>query len=180
MTEPYFHLKGTFKTSADATSARADIEKFVEEAKVTILQKGVPAGKGAKIIGWDITDSGVSFDIESDRYLRAHDAFIRLRKPLAGMLGKKYKIGIRGAEVEEFTVKLPSERELSQTKIPYVRGTGFTDGMITLSLELGEAELENKVPDRIISLIEDKIAAQGFGGKTEHWSLLWQSPEKEM
>src|SRR3990170_6967401 len=154
--EPYFHLKGSYKTSAAAAPASAEIEKFIDESKTTILHRGVPAGKGAKIINWEIRDSSIFFDIESDRYLRAHDAFIRLRKPLAGMLGKKYKIGIRGAEVEEFTVKLPSERELSQTKIPYVRGTGFTDGMITLSLELGEAELENKVPDRIISLIEDK------------------------
>jgi len=52
--------------------------------------------------------------------------------------------------------------------------------MITLSLEVGETQLENKIPDRIISLIEDKIAAQSFGGKTEHWSLLWESPKKEM
>src|SRR3989337_21833 len=105
--EAYFHLKGSFKTSSPALEARTDIEKFIEEAKTTILQKGVPAGRGAKIIGWDIRNNSIFFDIESDRYLRAHDAFIRLRKPLAGVLGKGHKIGIRGAEVEEFIVKLP-------------------------------------------------------------------------
>ncbi len=178
--EPYFHLKGSFKTSASALQARADIEKFIEEAKVTILQKGVPAGKGARITGWDIRDNSIFFDIESDRYLRAHDAFIRLRKPLAGVLGKGYKIGIRGVEVAEFIVKLPSEQGLRQQKIPYVKSLEFTDGMITLTLDVGEAELENKVPDRIISLIEDKIAAQSFGGKAEHWSILWESAKKEM
>jgi len=51
--EPYFHLKGSYKTSADASAARADIEKFIEESKATILQKGVPAGRGARIIAWD-------------------------------------------------------------------------------------------------------------------------------
>ena len=178
--EPYFHLKGSFKTSANATAARADIEKFIEEAKTTILQKGVSAGRGAKIIGWDIRDNNIFFDIESDRYLRAHDAFIRLRKPLAGVLGKGHKIGIRGAEVEEFIVKFPSEQALRQHKIPHVKTIEFEDGTITLSLDVGEAELENKIPDRIISLIEDKIAAQGFGGKAEHWSPLWESPRKEM
>ncbi len=177
--EPYFHLKGSFKTSASVSGARADIEKFIEEAKATILQKGVPAGRGAKIIGWDIRDNSIFFDIESDRYLRAHDAFIRIRKQLAGVLGKGYKIGIRGAEVEEFIVKLPSEQALHQKKIPHVKGIGFEDGTITLSLDVGEAELENKIPDRIISLIEDKIAAQSFGGKAEHWSLLWECPKKE-
>ncbi len=177
--EPYFHLKGSFKTSADASAARADIEKFIEDAKTTILQKGVPAGRGAKIIGWDIRDNSIFFDIESDRYLRAHDAFIRLRKPLAAVLGKGHKIGIRGAEIEEFIVKLPSEQPLHQKKIPHVKGIEFEDSTITLSLDVGEAELENKIPDRIISLIEDKIAAQSFGGKAEHWSLLWESPKKE-
>jgi len=94
--EPYFHLKGSYKTSADAMAARSDIEKFIEEAKNTILQKGVPVGRGAKIIAWDVKDNSIFLDIESDRYLRAHDAFIRLRKPLAGVLGKVYKIGVRG------------------------------------------------------------------------------------
>ncbi len=177
--EPHFHLKGSFKTSANASAARADIEKFIEEAKATILQKGVPAGRGAKIIGWDIRDSGIFFNIESDRYLRAHDAFIRLRKPLAGALGKGYRIGVRGVEVEEFTVSMPSLQALRAQKIPHVKKIEFDGSMITLSLDVGEAELENKVPDRIISLIEDKIAAQSFGGKAEHWSLLWESPKKE-
>ncbi|MGZ6523417.1 MAG: serine--tRNA ligase, partial [Bacteroidia bacterium] len=178
--EPYFHLKGSYKTSADAAIARAEIEKFIEESKVTILQKGVPAGKGAKIINWEIRDNSIFFDIESDRYLRAHDAFIRLRKPLAGVIGKAYKIGVRGVDVEEFIVKMPSEQPLHQQKIPFVKSIEFEDGMITLSLEVGETQLENKIPDRIISLIEDKIAAQSFGGKTEHWSLLWEGPKKEM
>jgi seryl-tRNA synthetase len=178
--EPYFHLKGSFKTSSAASAACADIEKLIEDAKTTILQKGVPTGKGAKIIGWDIRDNTIFFDIESDRYLRAHDAFIRLRKPLAGLLGKTHKIGIRGTEIEEYIIKLPSEQALRSKKIPHVKSMEFYDGMITLSLDVGEAELENKVPDRIISLIEDKIAAQGFGSKAEHWSMLWESQKKEM
>src|SRR3990172_1798882 len=160
--EPYFHLKGTYKTSAEASAARADIEKFIDEAGSTILQKGVPAGKGAKIIGWDVNENGVFFDIESDRYLRAHDAFIRLRKPLAGVLGKKYRIGVRDVEVQDFLVSIPSVKELTSKKIPHVRSMEFKDGMIHLSLQVGEAELENKVPDRIISLIEDKVASSSF------------------
>src|SRR3990170_3760212 len=178
--EPYFHLKGSYKTSAAAAPASAEIEKFIDESKTTILHRGVPAGKGAKIIHWEIRDKSIFFDIESDRFLRAHDAFIRLRKPLAGVIGKDYKIGIRGAEIFEFIVKLPSDEPLHQQKIPFVKSVEFEDGMISLSLELGEAQLENKIPDRIISLIEDKIAAQSFGGKAEHWTLLWESPKKEM
>jgi seryl-tRNA synthetase len=35
------------------------------------------------------------------------------------------------------------------------------------------------VPDRIISLVEDKVKAQSYGGKGEHWNLLWESGKKE-
>jgi len=177
--EPYFHLKGSFKTSADASAAREDVSNFVEEAKKTVLQKGVPEGRGAKIIAWDITDSGIFFDIESDRYLRAHEAFIRIRKQLAAVLGTKHRIGVRGIDVEEYIVRLPSEKDLHSKKIPHVSSIDFDGKSINLSLDVGEAELENKVPDRIISLIEDKIRAQDFGGKAEHWNLLWESPKKK-
>jgi len=139
--EPYFHLKGSYKTSADVTAARSDIEKFIDESKEHDTAKGVPAGRGQKFIAWDVKDNSVFLDIESDRYLRAHDAFIRLRKPLAGVLGKVYKIGVRGVDVEEFTVKLPSEQPLHQQKIPFVKSIEFIEGMITLSLDVGEAQL---------------------------------------
>lgn len=178
--EPYFHLKGNFRTSADASAAKEDVAKFMEEARTTVLQKGVPDGRGARILEWNISDNSIYVDIESDRFLRAHDAFIRLRKPLAGVLGKGYRIGIRGIEVEEFMVRLPSDQGLNRQKIPHVRKIEFNEGMITLILEVGEAELEKKIPDRIISLIEDKIAAQSFGGKGEHWNLMWESPGKDM
>ncbi|MDL5503416.1 MAG: serine--tRNA ligase, partial [Candidatus Methanoperedens sp.] len=82
----------------------------------------------------------IFFDIESDRYLRAHDAFIRLRKPLAGVIGRAYKIGVRGVEVEDFIVKMPSEQPLHQQKIPFVKSMEFEEGMITLSLEVGETQ----------------------------------------
>ncbi len=177
--QPYFHLKGSFKTSGDVSVARNDIEKFIQEAKTTIMKKGVPEGKGARIISWSIKDNSIFFDIESDRYLRAHDAFIRLRKPIANLLGRKYRIGIRGMEIEEYIIKLPSEKTLHLHKLPYVKTMKFQNGMVTLELEVNEAELEKRIPDRIITLIEDKIAAKSFGGKAEHWSLLWESPKKE-
>lgn len=171
-----FQLKGCFKTSA--SPRKADIGKLVEEAEKDILRRGVPEGRGSKIKEWQVGDYSLCFEIESDRYLRAHDALLRLRKPLAALLGK-YRIGIRGLEVKEFTVSMPSDQPLKQLKIPHVKDIKYQDGVIILSLDVGEAEIENRVPDRIISLIEDKIAAQSYGGKAEHWSLLWESEKKE-
>lgn len=176
--EPYFYLRGYFRTSADASEAAADIGNFIKEAENTVLRRGVPQGKGSRIKKLGVRGDRISIEIESDRYLRAHDALIRLRKPLAALLGRR-RIGIRGAEVEEFIIRLPSGKPLRQTKIPYVAEMAHRDGMIELRLAVGEAEIEKKVPDRIITLIEDKIAAQSYGGKAEHWQLLWESGKKE-
>jgi len=43
--------------------------------------------------------------------------------------------------------------------------------------KIGEAELQNRIPDRIINLLEEKF--QSYGGKAEHWELLWESARKE-
>jgi seryl-tRNA synthetase len=51
---------------------------------------------------------------------------------------------------------------------------GNIDGGIVLELEVGEAELKNRVPDRILTLLEEKIEAAQYGAKAEHWDLLWQ------
>ena len=57
------------------------------------------------------------------------------------------------------------------------------NGRLFLSLDvgpegsLGQSEIENRIPDRIISLLEEKL--QTYGGKTEHWELLWESPARE-
>src|SRR5665647_3262842 len=38
--------------------------------------------------------------------------------------------------------------------------------------------LENKIPDRIVSLVEEKIKQEQHGTKLENWELIWKSPEK--
>jgi seryl-tRNA synthetase len=44
---------------------------------------------------------------------------------------------------------------------------------------MAAADLEDRVPDRILRLIEEKIEAASYGGKTEHWALLYESPKRE-
>ncbi|MBE0523360.1 MAG: serine--tRNA ligase [Methanosarcinales archaeon] len=177
--ELQFRLQGLFKTSADPTPAKDAIIELLTNAQGTVLSKGAPEGQGAKITAQDVTSDGIFVEITSGRHVRAHDAILRLRKPLAGMLGKEHRIGVRGLEIPEFMVHIPARKPLKQMKIPYVKSMEYIDGAIVLSLELGQAEIENRVPDRIISLLEDKVAAQDYGGKAEHWHLLWESGKKE-
>jgi seryl-tRNA synthetase len=64
-----------------------------------------------------------------------------------------------------------------------VRNIRFENGQLLLELDvgpggsLGQSELENRIPDRIVSLLEEKL--QTYGGKAEHWELLWESRERE-
>jgi seryl-tRNA synthetase len=176
--EMQFHLTGYFKTSTDISAAQGDVEEFFQTTAVELLKKGVPAGRGSTIKQVECRGERIYFTIISDRYMRAHDAVLRLRKPLAALLGKKHRAGIRKIEIENYTITLPSKKPIKK-KIPYVKNIEYREGSLTLTLEVSEAEIEKRVPDRIISLIEDKIRAQDYGGKTEHWNLLWQSKEKQ-
>ena len=174
-----FKITGIFKTSADPGPAREAILTLLEDARSTVLSKGAPEGKGARITSVDVDTNGIAINITSDRYVRAHDAILRLRKPLAGLLGKEHRIGIRGLDITQYLVTIPSEQPLGELKIPYVNSMEYTQGALVLSLDVGLSEIEKRIPDRIISLIEDKVAAGSYGGKGEHWDLLWSSGKKD-
>jgi seryl-tRNA synthetase len=49
---------------------------------------------------------------------------------------------------------------------------------VALDLDVTTQDLENRIPDRIVKLIEEKVQAAGYGGKTEHWELVYESPKR--
>jgi seryl-tRNA synthetase len=176
-----FHLEASFRLSGDASAAEDDIAKFLADAS-PILQKGAPEGHGARIVEWKLDQNRIDLTIESDRYVRAHDALLRLRRPLSELLGKKHRIGVRGFDLARFQIEVESDRPIEH-KIPYVREIKFENGWLNLELDvgpagsLGQSEIENRIPDRIVSLLEEKL--QTYGGKAEHWELLWESVARE-
>lgn len=176
-----FHMEASLRLSADATLAKAAIDQFFDGAG-PIIQKGAQEGHGARIVQWKLAGNRIDLIIESDRHVRAHDAVLRLRRPLAELLGKKYRIGVRGLDISKFEIEVESDRAIEH-KIPYVREIKFEDGLLKLDLDvgpsgtLGQSEIENRIPDRIVSLLEEKL--QSYGGKGEHWELLWESPERQ-
>ena len=177
-----FHLEASFRLSADAEKAEAAVSDLFEKA-LPVLQKGAPEGQGAKITEWCLTGSKIDLVIDSDRFVPAHDALLRLRRPLSELLGKQFRIGVRGLDVSKFEIEVESDRAIEH-KIPYVREIKFEDGRLHLSLDvgpdgtLGQSEIENRIPDRIISLLEEKKQSS-YGGKTEHWEMLWESPPRQ-
>ena len=124
--EPYFHLKGTYKTSAEASAARADIEKFIDEAGSTILQKGVPAGRGAKIIGWDVNENGVFFDIGDNRFGNFCQLDLRVTHCRRG-------VAVDGAEIS-----LPFYQGIAHRKILGQSDQGVIYGHVTVGMIFSE------------------------------------------
>ena len=176
-----FHLEASLRLSGDAASAEAALSEFFAGAG-PILQKGAPEGQGAHLTAWKLYGNKIDLVIDSDRFVRAHDALLRLRRPLSELLGKQFRIGVRGLDVSRFDIEVESDRAITH-KIPYVREIRHEGGRLFLSLDvgpegtLGQSEIENRIPDRIISLLEEKL--QTYGGKTEHWELLWESAARE-
>ena len=176
-----FHLEASLRLSGDAAKAEAALSEFFAGA-APLLQKGAPDGQGAHLTTWKLEGNRIDLVIDSDRFVRAHDALLRLRRPLSELLGKQFRIGVRGLDVSRFDIEVESERSIAH-KIPYVREIRHENGRLFLSLDvgpegsLGQSEIENRIPDRIISLLEEKL--QTYGGKTEHWELLWESPARE-
>jgi len=176
-----FHLEASLRLSGDAASAEVALSEFFAGAG-PILQKGAPEGQGAHLTAWKLYGNRIDLVIDSDRFVRAHDALLRLRRPLSELLGKQFRIGVRGLDVSRFDIEVESDRAITH-KIPYVRDIKFENDRLFLSLDvgpegsLGQSEIENRIPDRIISLLEEKL--QTYGGKTEHWELLWESPARE-
>jgi seryl-tRNA synthetase len=168
-----FHLEASFRLSADAGDAEKDLEEFFAGA-ADLLKKGAADGKGAEVKSWKLIDANIFVVIESDRYVRAHDAVLRLRRPLAELLGKKYRVGVRGIEISKYEIEVASERAIDH-KIPHVREMTHEGGVLSLSLDVDESDIKNQVPDRIVSLLDEKLATEEYGGKAEHWEMLWES-----
>ncbi len=171
-----FHLEASFRLSADAGAAETELGDFFAGA-ADLLKKGAADGKGAEVKSWKLGNTDISVVIESDRYVRAHDAVLRLRRPLADLLGKKYRVGVRGIEISKYEIEVASNRSIDH-KIPHVKEMKHDGGWLILSLDVDESDIKNQVPDRIVSLLDEKLAAEGYGGKAEHWELLWESPER--
>ena len=185
MKDVQFRFEGVLKCSTELTGEAVEvISELIESANRDLLKRGVPRSldrqeHGAEVESWEVSGKELRLRIRSDRYVRAHDAALRLKNALAGRLGR-LKIGVRGLEVENFEITadwdLPEAPRMPEL---FVEKIELDDGKITLKLRLeSEADLRNRLPDRILRLLEEKRERLEWRGKEEHWELLWESPER--
>ncbi len=159
-----FELKAKCTFSRKIEQAEADVKAAIAGAKPLLL-KGAPKGKeaeAARVVKWHVVGKELGLEIESGRYVRAHDALLRLVKLLGEELGKKHKLGLRTMRAQEYRIVLPftelseeAKRELSglPCKVEVKKQT-----VILILRELSEADLRGRVVDRLVSMAEDILA----------------------
>lgn len=178
-----FDLTAHLKFS-DNLPQEADVElqKAIDDANNVLFIKGVPSSsvkEAGRIIEWHTHANELCVRIVSGRYTRAHEALLRFRKALGMTIGEKYRIGIRGYEINEFTIKMEAETPV-QVRLPFVKEVSYDEKLLTLQLAVGEQDVEKKIPDRIVNLVEEKIKQRLYGTKLENWELVWESPQKKV
>ena len=176
-----FTLEGDLILSKEASEAHDDIQNFIEEANQEIFQKGVPRDQkddASRIVQWNLEDNTLHLKIVSGRRGRAHDAILRIKKPLTQLLGPKYHIGVRKILVKNYQIEIPilkepkldenremievGEIDLDATIIdkimdmPYVSDSEMVGDKIIIKFEeLKEAELRKHIVDRVLKFIKE-------------------------
>lgn len=131
----------------------------MEKAK-PLLHKGTPrVEEAARLVKWHAVGKDLEVELESGRYVRAHDALLRLAKFLGAELGKKHRLGLRGITASEYRVVLPPAEVSEQTKtelerLPYEVKVGKAGVEISLK-NLTEADIRGRVVDRLVSTVDE-------------------------
>lgn len=154
--------------SNDAERARETLRGAIEEANKTILIKGVPKGhedEGARVTVWNVKGRSMELEIESGTLVRASTAALRLKRHLGSILGRDHKIGVRELKAEVIELTIPTEHEIDREAVSRIRAipnvsemdhrTGIVKVMIG---QMGEHDLKNNVPDRIVTRIKDVLS----------------------
>ncbi len=173
-----FELTGKLQLTGKVD--KKTLTPLIEGANKTIMVKGASTGKGSKVVSFDTKGKSLNVTIKSDRYVRAHDGFLRLRKFLAENLGKEHHIGVRKLAIDEYKIKFDVESTPdSKISIPLATDVTIKNKKCTLTLkDIGEDFLQKNYIDRMIPLIKEKTVKE-YGGKAEHWELLWASKKKK-
>jgi seryl-tRNA synthetase len=168
--------------------------EFTEEAKRAFIKevdnsrlvfaKGVPKDASPDEVGHIVGDphfegNRVELEFASGPFTRVHDALFRFRKQVPPVMGR-YRMGLREIEISGYTIKMKGTfpEGFRVPALPFIKDSKLIGDTLELELAVTAADLENRIPDRLVRLIEEKIEAATYGGKGEHWELLFESGAK--
>ena len=166
-----FRLEAELRFSAPFTAEAEDVcRMLIDEANRMLFVKGVPKGvdpgEVGHITGSVFSGNILTLTIESGAYTRAHDALFRFRKQVAPTLGK-HRLGIREIVVKHYSIEMREQfpENFRIPQLPFIRNAALSDGVLSVDLMVTASDLENRIPDRLVRLFEEKIEAAG--GKVE-------------
>ncbi len=155
-----FILKGEITFSKDIERAQKDIKTFIDDANQDLFLKGVPENKkdeGARIIDWEVNGSILKVLIESGHRVRAHDAILRMKKPLTQLLGQEYHMGIRKIFVPCYRIIIPTKGQKYDvdfelaSKLPQISEFKIIDDNVVVEIHnMEEADLRKHIVNRIL------------------------------
>jgi len=184
-----FHAVVEFEFTRDLAREVEVLASVLKQANATVLARGAPKDhpeEGAKITDWKLEKHALVTKIESGGVVRAHAAVIRLRNLLNQELGRKLRVGVKALRVREFRVseyalkRKPLDAEKVEISF-FVESLRFKGGEAEIVFKnLSEELLENGSVDRLLALLDDKIEAQYYEGKSEVKEFKWASREKKV
>ncbi len=160
-----FYLRGymVFNKQLDEEAVKR-LSELIEEANRTLLIKGAPKDKGgeaARVVNWSASGERVCVEIESGRYVRAHDALLRLKNYLGSALGKEFRIGVRGLGASAYDIEVPRFKGDVQEVLRLVGDKGFVErtggGLLIKLRELSEEDLEARLVDRLVRRVLEGV-----------------------
>ncbi|PTD94433.1 serine--tRNA ligase [archaeon SCG-AAA382B04] len=172
MGEVEFILKASLQLSEDIEENKEvnkDLKNFIEESNNSILNKGAPTDKGAHIEEYDLKNDKISLEIIGNKYVRAHEAIIRLINPLSNEIGPKHHIGVRGIKDIDYTIILKDRLEKNNFKeikkeLEELREIDTIErdknNLILKTKSLKESDFRRGVVDRLISLVDEVVEGE--------------------
>ncbi len=155
------------------------LSKLIENSK-EVLSKGVPKGKKKpEIKDLKIFKNKIQITLESDKYVRPHEAILRLRKFLDKNLSK-FKSSVRDIIVNHYEAEIELEEKPDfEIKLPFVDKIEFGEKSAKLIFKDIDVEaLEKRYVDRIIKRLEEKIREKKISGKAEFTKVVRRSERK--
>ncbi|MGM0404954.1 MAG: serine--tRNA ligase [Thermoplasmatota archaeon] len=180
-----FELKAVLSFSGEIDEIKDDIDSVISEANDDILKRGIPKNVesgGASVVEHSVEGKDLHIKIISDRYVRAHDGIVRLRKTLSEKMGRKHHVGVRAVKIDQYRIRFELKDEpKKQIELPYVDNINIDGKECEISVtSLSEEQLQRNFVDRIINRIKEKVHHQYYEGKEEKWELVWESKKKDI
>jgi seryl-tRNA synthetase len=179
-----FDLRGKLpKTATDK------LEEWFEELR-QMFEKGIKkedVKEISRIKKWEIIskkdkEDSLVLQVVSGDTLPPHHALLRMRKFLAQKIGKEFRIGLGDIIIHSYKIDVDiPHKPAREFTLPFVKKITFTEkkAKLTLEKDIPIDYIEKGAIDRIVRLVNDKIAEESIRGKDEHHLVLWQSEKKE-